>query len=142
MKRACSSTIARPPRAGWRSGWELVPLSGAEPACGVLGVRYRSFVPRRGLHPAIPAEGRVVLELSRRAQLQARITLHPWRPDGLPYEGLPRSAAEARERRAERFVVERFEVDGPASAPAPAARSAPPSALSPYCLDLRRARLG
>jgi len=113
----------------------LVSLPGAPHASAVLGVRYRSFVPRRGLHPSIRAEARIVIELLQRAQPLARITLHPWRPDGLPYEGLPRTAADARERRAERFVVERS-----ALGPPPVPRAAPPTALSRYCLDLRRVR--
>jgi hypothetical protein len=43
--------------------------------------------------------------------------------------------ADARERRAERFVVER-----PVLGPPPVVRTAPASALSRHCLDLRRVR--
>ncbi|MEY4549563.1 MAG: hypothetical protein RL685_5758, partial [Pseudomonadota bacterium] len=113
----------------------LLSLPSGPRVSAALGVRYRSFVPRRGLHPSIRAESRIVIELLQRGQPLARITLHPWRPDGLPYEGLPRNMAEARERRAERFVVER-----PVLGPPPIVRTAPASALSRYCLDLRRVR--
>jgi uncharacterized protein (DUF2126 family) len=112
----------------------LVPLPG-EPACRVLGVRFRTFVPRIGLHPSVPAVSRVELHLLHRSQgLAARASVFTWRPDGSAYPGLPRDDADAAWRRAERFVVEHL-----TAGQAPVALDPPAAALTPFCLDLRRA---
>jgi len=99
----------------------------------VFGLRYRSFVPRWGLHPALVAQAPVCL-LLRHPDHTAdyRVTLHEWRPDGDAYPGLPEDLAVASQRRADRVTLEVVPRD-----PAFGLRSAPPHALSPYCLDLR-----
>jgi uncharacterized protein (DUF2126 family) len=119
-------------RLPWRS--EQDPQGPAK----VFGLRYRSFVPWQGLHPALPARGPLSLTLWHRAQLDAlHLTLHDWRPSGGGYDGLPADLAEAAARRAERCVVE------PALPPAPETLHAPPpEALTPYALDLRWIGLG
>ncbi len=101
---------------------------------GLRGVRYRSFTPWHGLHPALPAHGPLRLTLLHRALRDAvQVTLYDWRPDGRPYDGLPRDREDARHRRAERFVVEYLD-ERPQDPPL----APPDSALTPYCLDLRR----
>jgi uncharacterized protein (DUF2126 family) len=104
----------------------------------VFGLRYRSFVPWQGLHPALPARGPLSLTLWHPADADAlHLTLHDWRPSGGGYDGLPADLAEAAARRAERCVVE------PTSPPAPETLHAPPpEALTPYALDLRWIGLG
>lgn len=99
----------------------------------VFGLRYRSFVPWQGLHPALPAQGPLLLTLWHPAHAEAlHLALHDWRPTGGGYDGLPVDLAEAAARRAERCVV------APASPPAPETLHNPPrEALTPYALDLR-----
>jgi hypothetical protein len=60
------------------------------------------------------------------------VTLHEWRPDGDAYSGLPEDLAAADRRRADRVTLEVVPRDTAAGL-----RSAPPHALSTYCLDLR-----
>ncbi|WP_296807503.1 transglutaminase family protein, partial [Thiocapsa sp.] len=56
----------------------------------VFGLRYRSFVPWQGLHPALPAQGPLSLKLWHPAYTDAlHLTLHDWRPSGGGYDGLP-----------------------------------------------------
>jgi uncharacterized protein (DUF2126 family) len=79
-------------------------------------VTYRAFVPQVGLHPEIPSHDPWVLEWVRGDSCQ-RILLHAWNPNGGIYDGLPRCAAEARERREERVIIsstepKRFEQGG------------------------------
>jgi uncharacterized protein (DUF2126 family) len=99
----------------------------------LVGLRYRSFMPWSGLHPAIAAEKNVSLILQHSSGEAVRVTLHSWRPDGEAYSGLPKDLTEATARRAERFVVERI-----SGATLPAAPAAPARVLTPYCVDLRR----
>jgi len=102
--------------------------------CGVMGLRYRSFVPWIGLHPGLEAQVPIVLTLIAPGTDQAlRVTLHEWQPAGLAYDGLPESLEEAERRRLERFVVERIPL-----AEVPPEKELPAEALSDYCLDLRR----
>jgi uncharacterized protein (DUF2126 family) len=129
-------------RAGELADWRLsvagyeVPLRNARDADGyvrLFGLRYRSFLPWRGLHPGIPAQGPLELVLwQQRSRGCLRATLHEWQPQGKPYPGVPQTLAEAARRRHERLVVEHL----PDSGVPP--RPAPPAALSEYCLDLRR----
>lgn len=97
-------------------GWELgagglrLPLHDAHDACGpvkVGGLRYRAFNPSPGLHPTLPAQTPVVMQLQHPALGQAfRLTLHEWRPGGGAYDGLPADLDEAARRRAERVTLE------------------------------------
>jgi len=99
----------------------------------VFGVRYRSFVPTWGLHPALPAQAPVRLLLRHpRHPMDYRVTLHEWQPDGGAYAGLPEDLAAASQRRAERVALEVVPRDA-----AFTRRAAPDSALGPYGLDLR-----
>ncbi|MBR0565483.1 transglutaminase family protein [Azoarcus sp. L1K30] len=107
-------------------------LGGERPTC-LAGIRYRSFVPLHGLHPALPAQDRVELVLTHpRTDHALRLTLFDWHPQGEPYDGLPASRAEARRRRAERLVSEVIE-----QCTLPPPTQAPDSAYSDYCFDLR-----
>jgi uncharacterized protein (DUF2126 family) len=90
-----------------------VPLQPVFPTHGHLprdrdyalgSVIYRAFVPQLGLHPHIPAHDPWTLEWIRGSSCQ-RVQLHAWHPHGGSYEGLPLSAAQARERRAARAVI-------------------------------------
>jgi uncharacterized protein (DUF2126 family) len=103
----------------------------------VMGLRFRSFVPWSGLHPAIGAEKTVQLTLGHPTGEGVRVTLHPWRPNGEAYPGLPADLAEASARRNERFVVERLagaaDLAGLSAAP-----PAPAFATTRYCVDMRR----
>ncbi len=126
---------------GW-DDWQItaagVPLPlrrerDGQGALGVFGLRYRSFVPGWGLHPALPAQ--VPLRLRLRHPEQAvdhLVTLHDWRPDGTGYAGLPADLAVAAARRAERVTLEAL----PRDLVWPL-RSAPAAGLGPFCLDLR-----
>jgi uncharacterized protein (DUF2126 family) len=67
-------------------------------------VTYRAFIPQYGLHPEIPAHDPWVLEWVRADSCQ-RVQLHAWNPQGGIYDGLPRSAEDARARREERVIV-------------------------------------
>ncbi len=113
-----------------------LPLRRAGDAAGLarlLGLRYRRYVPGAGLHPSLPAQGPIPLLLWHPQRGKAcRITLHEWRPDQQPYDGLPKDAEDARARRAQRIVVESVPPPDPPPPPAPA------HALTPWCLDLRR----
>jgi uncharacterized protein (DUF2126 family) len=101
---------------------------------GVMGLRYRGFVPWIGLHPGIGAQGPILLYLiPPRSEQGLRITLHEWQPQALPYDGLPETLEEAERRRGERFVVQAV-----ASNDLPEVADPPAVALSDYCLDLRR----
>ena len=114
-----------------------VPLraeyDGAAPVC-LAGVRYRSFVPVHGLHPALPAQDGVELVLTHpRSGNALRLSLYDWHPRGEAYDGLPDSRAEARRRRAERLVSETVDAQT-----LPEVREGPAPAYSEYCFDLRR----
>jgi uncharacterized protein (DUF2126 family) len=99
----------------------------------VFGLRYRSFVPRWGLHPALSAQAPVRLLLRHPGHTaDYLVTLHEWHPDGDAYPGLPEDLAAASQRRANRVALEVVPRD-----PAFDMRSAPAYGLNPYCLDLR-----
>jgi uncharacterized protein (DUF2126 family) len=100
----------------------------------IMGLRFRAFKPWIGLHPAVEAQGPIVLTLlPPGGERGLRITLHDWQPQALPYDGLPDTLDEARRRKRERFVVEEI-----ALGEAPNALTPPAEALSDYCFDLRR----
>jgi hypothetical protein len=99
----------------------------------VFGLRYRSFVPRWGLHPSLSAQAPVHLLLRHTGHAADHlVTLHEWRPDGDAYPGLPEGIAAASQRRAERVTLDVVPRD-----PAFGLRPAPSHGLGPYCLDLR-----
>jgi uncharacterized protein (DUF2126 family) len=99
----------------------------------VFGVRYRSFVPTWGLHPALAAQAPVRLLLRHPGEpMDYRITLHEWRPDGGAYEGLPEDLAAASQRRAERVALEVVPRDSGFTQ-----RAEPDHGLGAFCLDLR-----
>ena len=124
---------------GWRvlAGGYRLPLRPEEDGTGpvgILGLRYRAFVPWTGLHPGLGAQTPVVLTLIPPDGGHAlRATLHDWQPQGLPYDGLPDTLDEARRRIRERFVVEEI-----AAQDAPRTVEPPAESLSEYCFDLRR----
>ncbi len=122
-------------------GWHLlvqgyrVPLILEEDRDGaalIFGLRYRSFAPPQGLHPTLGAHGPLTLTLTHAKHRGAlRVSLHDWKPEGGPYEGLPRDLEEARRRRQARFVLEQL-------ADVRLDELPPPASLSDHCLDLRR----
>lgn len=126
---------------GWRD-WQLTaagvelpmrPERDAQGEVRVFGLRYRAFVPRWGLHPALESQAPLRLRLRHPEQpTDTCITLHEWRPDGQAYTGLPEDLAQAAARRAERISVEPAPQDSDWTA-----RVAPSLGLGPYHLDLR-----
>ena len=107
------------PEAGDESDWHdwQVFAEGVRPAHAagarragalkVFGLRYRSFVPGWGLHPALGAQAPVRLLLRHPGHAaDYLVTLHEWRPDGEAYAGLPEDLAAASQRRADRVTLE------------------------------------
>lgn len=102
--------------------------------CLVYGLRYRSFAPATGLHPALEPQAPVAITLSHAGLAQSFVvTLHEWRADGEAYDGLPADLDEARRRLAERVTVRTMAA---AEGKSSIATDAAPG-LSAYCLDLR-----
>jgi len=99
----------------------------------VFGVRYRSFLPLRGLHPLLGEQSPLLLSLSHPELDQAlELSLFDWKPTGGGYDALPSDIAEATNRRAARCVTRpkpRIELSEP--------KAIAPRALSAYSLDLR-----
>jgi len=125
--------------AGWQvfaAGVEL-PMRHEHDAFGALqvfGLRYRSFVPGWGLHPALGTQTPVRLLLRHPGHAaDFHVTLHEWHPAGQAYPGLPEDLAAAGQRRAERVTLNVAPRD-----PAFTARPAPAAGLGAYGLDLRR----
>jgi uncharacterized protein (DUF2126 family) len=125
------------------AGWQLqitrfkIPLHEVKDENGVLrlaGLRYRDFIPWRGLHPAIQSSSPITLYLFHAQMDDAlEIMLHNWRVDNTPYDGLPSHLDDAAQRRAERLVVtciQRQDI--------PPAMSVPSNAVNGFTLDLRR----
>lgn len=127
--------------ADWHD-WQLVvegvdlPMRLERDARGplkVYGLRYRSFVPGWGLHPGLGAQSPVQLLLRHPDHATDHVvTLHEWRTDGEAYDGPPVDLADARQRRADRIVLDVLPRD-----PALARRTPIAHGLTPFCLDLR-----
>ncbi len=127
-----------PPLSGWRLqvGSQVLPLFGGQDGqqgVRLIALRYRDFVPWRGLHPSLKPFGPLQFTLSHPALEDAlQATLYAWRPDGTPYDGLPQGLDAAADRRKERLVtriVSREKI--------PAPQTPPEAALSGYTYDLR-----
>jgi uncharacterized protein (DUF2126 family) len=116
------------------AGWAL-PLTELPATEGmarhVAAVRYRTFVPKPGLHPGLAPTSPLVFDWWRLGDALS-IALHPWIPGGGVYDGLPHDADEATRRRDERAIVT------PSPAPAPVRRALDASEHDIVCLDLRR----
>ena len=127
-----------PPLNGWQLqvGEQILPLFGAQDGqqpVRLIALRYRDFAPWRGLHPSISPYGPLTFTLSHPALEDAlQATLHAWRPDGTPYDGLPENLDAATERRKERLVTR---IIPRAKIPAP--QTPPKAAVSGYTFDLR-----
>ncbi|WP_031432205.1 transglutaminase family protein [Methylomarinum vadi] len=120
----------------WLNGYR-VPLHQEQDRQGPIkltGLRYRSFQPYIGLHPGIAPRNAITLVLAHLGLDEAlEITYSEWHPKGLAYPGLPKDIEEAEQRTGERFstrTVSIKEFDQP--------KKPPESAVSDYCLDLRR----
>jgi len=111
-----------------------VPLQRThENGVAVAGVRYRAHRLSVTLHPTIPVHAPLVFNLIDRFHERSigQCTYYVAPPDGRLYTGRPKDAAEAAQRR-----QERFQVNGSAPVPmtAPEEESNP---LFPWTLDLR-----
>ncbi|QDT10178.1 transglutaminase family protein [Planctomycetes bacterium K23_9] len=103
----------------------------ADGAARVVGLRYRSYVPDRGLHPMLGSQSPLTFCLSHPVDGTWRITIHPWDPDGAAYPGLPATMTDARERRRARCVVKK--IDGVATPLV----DPPGEAIGSHVVDLR-----
>lgn len=100
---------------------------------GITALRYRDFVPWRGLHPFVKPTSPVTLYLSHPARDKAiSISLFNWRADNTPYAGLPENPDEAQQRRDERLVVKTIQSSEIPPAPLP-----PAVADKNFTIDLR-----
>jgi uncharacterized protein (DUF2126 family)/transglutaminase-like putative cysteine protease len=100
----------------------------------VAGVRYRAWQPPSCLHPTIPVDTPVVVDLAslRACRSLGGCTYHVTHPGGRSFETFPVNAAEAESRRAARF----FRIGhttGALDLP-----EEEPNASFPFTLDLRR----
>jgi uncharacterized protein (DUF2126 family) len=111
----------------------LQPAQDGPVRSAIAAFRYREFQPLRGLHPCVKPVAPLEFHLgSPRTGEGLRAVLHPWRPDGGAYDGLPKDLAEAQSRRAARWQVTHL----PASA-LPDFIEAPLAARAGYTVDLR-----
>lgn len=117
----------------------LRPESDARGPLGVFGIRYRSFVPRAGLHPMLESQAPLTLVLRHATHpSEYRVQLHEWRTDGQAYAGLPRDLEEARARRTGRMtVVEQARSVPTGAAAAGAGNARLQQGLTAYSLDVR-----
>lgn len=100
----------------------------------VFGLRYRSFMPVVGLHPGISPLSIINFVLADSKTKQAlKFSYHEWHPDGIAYPGLPVDLKDAEQRRRERVVFDTMRYDE-----LPSAADFPRSAISNFCVDLRR----
>jgi uncharacterized protein (DUF2126 family) len=90
-----------------------IPLHPLDDGRAIAAVRYRAFVPERGLHPTVPSHCPPRLIVWRPGSPRAHeITVHDWKPGGGAYDGLPEGDDEAMRRRRERFVVSECDPPG------------------------------
>tara|TARA_R110002049_G_scaffold4601_5_gene32612 strand:- start:847624 stop:849855 length:2232 start_codon:yes stop_codon:yes gene_type:complete len=111
-----------------------IPLREEQDASGparVVGLRYRSFVPQRGLHPTLGSQSPLSFCLSHPTEGSWQVTIHPWEPSGAAYPGLPATIDEARKRRRARCVIEKR------STPRPSVTTPPVEAIGSHVVDLR-----
>jgi len=113
----------------------LYPVEGSFREVGesVAGLRYRARQLAAVLHPTIPVHAPLIFEVIDRWNERsiARCVYHVASPDGRAYTGRPGNAAEAAERRRQRFQI---------SHPASGRIVAPPEEINPVfpmTLDLR-----
>lgn len=120
----------------WMDGYRI-PLRMEQDQQGsvkITGLRYRNFLPNIGLHPGIASRNSLTLVLANRGLNEAlEITYSEWHPEGLAYPGLPKDMEDARQRRQERFTTRIISFNGYDQPKAP-----PETAVTDYCLDLRR----
>jgi len=111
-----------------------VPLRTIANGAAVAGVRYRAWKPAHALHPTIPTDVPLTLEIWDRWRKRSLggCTYHVTHPGGRNYEVFPVNAYEAEGRRLNRF--EPFGSTGGIFEP-PAAETHPDF---PHTLDLRR----
>jgi len=78
----------------------------SEQSQAIAAIRYRARRLSATLHPTIPVHTPLVFELidTWKERSIGRCTYSTLAPDGIPYEGRPANAQEARQRRMERFV--------------------------------------
>ena len=114
----------------------LTPAGG--PGEAVAGIRYRARRLSATLHPTVPVHTPLVFDIIDRWKGRSigRCTYHAGPPDGHRYTSRPANAAEAEERR-----LERFQPSGHTSGPiaVPEQQSDP---IFPLTLDLRRPAFG
>jgi uncharacterized protein (DUF2126 family)/transglutaminase-like putative cysteine protease len=82
-----------------------VPLRATGQGEGVAGIRFKAWQPAHGLHPTIPAQGPLVLEIwdGWRKRSLGGCTYHVAHPGGRNFEIFPVNANEAEGRRLARF---------------------------------------
>ena len=118
--------------AGYRI--PLEPVKEEESKIYIRGLRYRDFVPWRGLHPAIAPMGPLEFVLSNRHKGDAiAVSHHGWRPHGQAYDGLPRDLNDAAERRQERLQIRTI-----AQTDLPVPSEPPMITIKPWSFDIRR----
>ena len=73
----------------------------------MAGIRYRARRLSETLHPTVPVHAPLVFDLidTWRERSIARCTYYVAKPDGTLYTARPANAAEAEERRRERFLI-------------------------------------
>ena len=110
--------------------------STGEPGEAVAGVRFRARRLSATLHPTIPVHAPLVFDLIDRWKERSigRCTYHVESPDGRAYTARPVDAAEAEDRRLERFQRS-DSIPGPMAAP-----EEETNPIFPMTLDLRLPR--